>query len=64
MTTAIAWAPVLDGHGVMINSDPNTIATEKICDICTAQWVEERTGMDMVVLTKEAPRQPSTKGAT
>jgi hypothetical protein len=55
MTTAIDWTPVYDGHGVMTNNDPNTYATEKICDTCSAEWAEERTGSELVVVTITAP---------
>ena len=40
--TAIAWEPIHDGNGVMVNSDPNTFSTTKVCDACGAEWVEER----------------------
>jgi hypothetical protein len=37
----IEWAPLFDGNGVQINSDPNTVVSQYACGFCQRQWQEE-----------------------
>jgi len=56
VVTAIEWAPVYDGHGVMMNRDPNTATTEKICDTCNAHWNEVHSGGEVTIETQRDPQ--------
>jgi hypothetical protein len=52
-STAVAWAPVYDGNGVIINGDPSTYVTTFRCDTCAMSWEERRTGEDVTVTKQE-----------
>ena len=32
------WTPILDGNGVMTNSDPNTFVNTFLCETCRMAW--------------------------
>jgi len=56
--TAIDWAPVYDGHGVMTNRDPNTSTTVKSCSTCSAEWSEVQSAGELIYATTKDPVQP------
>ncbi len=43
-TTCMAWTPVYDGHGNLLNQDPNTTTQAIECDTCGGAWIETRQG--------------------
>lgn len=43
MTTCMGWTPIYDGHGNLVNSNPNTLTQAVECDACSGAWVEQQT---------------------
>jgi hypothetical protein len=37
-TTAVAWTPVYDGSGALVNKDPNAATTTYSCATCARAW--------------------------
>ena len=38
-STAVAWTPLYDGDGNLLNVDPNTHRHAFACDACGREWV-------------------------
>lgn len=58
----IAWEPVYDGNGMMMNSDPNTFISEMSCTTCLRVWQVETLGSTSTV--RDMPALDLTKGAS
>lgn len=37
----VAWTPVYDGNGLMVNGDPNRFQVVRDCETCGEHWVVE-----------------------
>lgn len=53
--TQIAWTPVFDGNGTMLNSDPNTFVDQYACEMCDGAWSQTRTGDEVAQHVSKAP---------
>lgn len=39
-STCMGWTPIYDGHGKLINQDPNRRTANVYCGTCKGSWVE------------------------
>lgn len=40
-TTLLAWSPVFDGNGNLLNVNPNDVEAKFDCDTCGRKWIRK-----------------------